>query len=272
MPRATQRFKSSSDVIVVYLLRSNFALRASSARASASAFGVCGPALAVGFGFADPDHWPAFDVPLARLSGSPPSASVAGESAGTSAGANALFIDGSASTSDGSICEYSATRRVRVENSIALRKAISLRASGSCTARSSSGTSSGTLSSSCTSRLEMRAFSAFSISASRRFGCLISGARVSSVSRSPYSVMSCAAVLMPMPGTPGTLSTESPASACTSTTFSGGTPNFSTTSGMPMRRSFMVSYIDTQSVTSCIRSLSLETMVAVAPRSQASRT
>ncbi len=76
---------------------------------------------------------------------------------------------------------------------------------------------------------------------------------------------------MPMPGTPGTLSTESPASACTSTTFSGGTPNFSITSAMPMRRSFMVSYIMMRSLTSCIRSLSEETMVAVAPRWSASR-
>ena len=38
-----------------------------------------------------------------------------------------------------------------------------------------------------------------------------------------------------------------------------------------MRRSFMVSYMVTSSVTSCIRSLSEETMVAVAPRSPASR-
>ena len=77
---------------------------------------------------------------------------------------------------------------------------------------------------------------------------------------------------MPMPGTPGTLSTLSPASACTSTTLFGGTPNFSITSAMPRRRSFIVSYIVTQSVTSCIRSLSDDTIVAVAPRSQASRT
>ena len=156
-----------------------------------------------------------------------------------------------------------------MENSIALRKAISLRASGSCTARSSSGTSRSTLSSSSTSCREIRAFSAFSIRASRRFGCLISPARNSNCSRSPYSTINCAAVLTPMPGTPGTLSVESPASACTSTTFSGGTPNFSITSGMPMRRSFMVSYIVTLSVTSCIRSLSEETMVVVAPRSPA---
>jgi len=121
------------------------------------------------------------------------------------------------------------------------------------------------LSSSSTSCREIRAFSAFSISASRRFGCLISPARMSSVSRSPYSTISWAAVLMPIPGTPGTLSVESPASACTSTTFSGGTPNFSITSAMPMRRSFMVSNMVTLSVTSCIRSLSEETMVAVAP-------
>src|SRR5665213_2323424 len=74
-----------------------------------------------------------------------------------------------------------------------------------------------------------------------------------------------------VPGVPGTLSVESPASACTSTTFSGGTPNFSITWAMPMRRSFMVSNIVTLSVTSCIRSLSEETMVAVATRSPASR-
>ena len=38
-----------------------------------------------------------------------------------------------------------------------------------------------------------------------------------------------------------------------------------------MRRSFMVSYITTLSVTSCIKSLSEDTMVVVAPRSVASR-
>ena len=46
--------------------------------------------------------------------------------------------------------------------------------------------------------------------------------------------MSWAAVLTPMPGTPGTLSVESPISACTSSTFSGGTPNFSITSSRPI--------------------------------------
>ena len=75
-----------------------------------------------------------------------------------------------------------------------------------------------------------------------------------------------------MPGTPGTLSVESPIRACTSIIFCGGTPNFSITSGMPILRSFMVSYMTTQSVTSCIRSLSEATMVALAPASQAWRT
>ena len=67
----------------------------------------------------------------------------------------------------------------------------------------------------------MRACSANSIRFSRRFCCLISEARASRVSRSPYSASSCAAVFTPMPGTPGTLSTESPASDCTSITLSG---------------------------------------------------
>ena len=76
----------------------------------------------------------------------------------------------------------------------------------------------------------MRAISALSISDCRRLSCLISLARLSSVSRSPYSPINCAAVFTPMPGTPGTLSVESPISACTSITLSGPTPNFSITS------------------------------------------
>ncbi len=123
-----------------------------------------------------------------------------------------------------------------------------------------------------TSFFDSRASSAFSISDWRRFSCLISPARASSVSRSPYSVMSAAAVLTPMPGTPGTLSVESPISDCTSITLSGGTPNFSITSAGPIRRSFMVSYMVTPSLTSCIRSLSDDTMVALAPAAQACRT
>ena len=74
-----------------------------------------------------------------------------------------------------------------------------------------------------------------------------------------------------MPGTPGTLSVESPASACTSTTLSGPTPNFSRTSASPMRRFFIGSHIEIAPPTSCIKSLSDETMVTCAPRAAAWR-
>ena len=73
---------------------------------------------------------------------------------------------------------------------------------------------------------------------------------------------------MPMPGAPGTLSTLSPHRAWTSTTFSGGTPNFSITCSRPMRRFFMVSSMKTLSPTSCIRSLSDEMMVTSPPASR----
>ena len=115
----------------------------------------------------------------------------------------------------------------------------------------------------------MRIWSAWPMSVSRRFGCLISSARASSVSRSPYSVMSWAAVLMPMPGAPGTLSTESPASACTSMTLSGPTPNFSNTSSGPIGLFFSVSNMTMPGETSCIRSLSAETMVTRPPAATA---
>ncbi len=115
----------------------------------------------------------------------------------------------------------SATRFVSAVNSIALQKATAFAPSTASTARSSSGTSSGTSVESVTSLREMRACSANSIRFSRRFCCLISGARESSVSRSPYSSRSCAAVFGPMPGTPGTLSVESPTSDCSSIIFSG---------------------------------------------------
>ena len=52
-------------------------------------------------------------------------------------------------------------------------------------------------------------------------------------------------------------------------TLSGGTPNFSMTSARPIFLSFMVSNMMTPSVTSCIRSLSDDTMVEVAPASLA---
>ena len=83
--------------------------------------------------------------------------------------------------------------------------------------------------------------------------------------------MSSAAVFTPMPGTPGTLSVESPIRACTSMTFAGGTPKRSITSSSPITLFFMVSYMRTPGRTSCIRSLSEETMVTSAPASCASR-
>jgi hypothetical protein len=72
-----------------------------------------------------------------------------------------------------------------------------------------------------------------------------------------------------MPGAPGTLSTESPISACTSTTRSGKTPNFSKTPSRSMRLFFMGSSISTPSPTSCIMSLSELTMVTRPPASRA---
>ena len=87
----------------------------------------------------------------------------------------------------------------------------------------------------------------------------------------PKVLISSAAVLTPMPLTPGTLSTLSPQSAWTSTTLSGVTPNFSITSSGPIQRSGgwpgrgMVSSrrMLPSGVTSCIRSLSDETMVTL---------
>ena len=74
--------------------------------------------------------------------------------------------------------------------------------------------------------------------------------------------------MTPMPGAPGTLSTGSPQRAWTSTTLSGGTPNFSTTCSGPIRTFFMVSSMVTRAPTSCIRSLSEEMMVTSPPASR----
>ncbi len=67
------------------------------------------------------------------------------------------------------------------------------------------------------------------------------------------------------------LSTLSPASACTSTTLSGGTPNFSTTSSGPIALSFIGSRIPMPGPTSCIRSLSEEMIVQRPPAATACR-
>ena len=162
----------------------------------------------------------------------------------------------------------SVTRRARVRNSSRSRNSPSTFGSGSASASSSTGCGSGVSQSSCTSWRERRIWSAKSISVWRRLSCLISPALASNVSRSPYSLISAEAVLTPMPGAPGTLSTLSPHSACTSTTRSGPTPNFSITCSRPMRTFFMVSNIVTWSPTSCIRSLSEETITTSPPASR----
>ena len=73
-----------------------------------------------------------------------------------------------------------------------------------------------------------------------------------------------------MPGTPGTLSVESPISACTSIDLVRRHAEFFDDLGDGRSCwSFIVSNMITQSLTSCIRSLSDETMVTLAPASQA---
>ena len=70
---------------------------------------------------------------------------------------------------------------------------------------------------------------------------------------------------MPIPGTPGTLSIESPANDWTSMTRSGLTPNFSNTSLSLIVLFFIVSNMQAPFLTSCIRSLSDETIVTRIP-------
>ena len=168
-----------------------------------------------------------------------------------------------------SLPKISATRFDKVRNSISARNPSSLSGSGSRTSRSSSVKSSGVSSSSCTNLRDRRIWSALSINVCRRLGCLISSARSSKASRSPYSLISKAAVLIPIPGAPGTLSTESPARACTSTTRSGYTPNFSKTPSRSMVLFFIASSISTPSPTSCIKSLSELMMVQHPPAARA---
>ena len=164
---------------------------------------------------------------------------------------------------------FADTRLARPRNSISASHGNRVSASGSRTSSASSPSSSGTSRRSVTRSRESRMRSACPTSTSRRFGCLISPARASRVSRSPYSAMSCAAVLIPIPGAPGTLSIESPASACTSITRSGPTPNFSITSSRPIGLFFSVSNMTMPGATSCIRSLSAEMIVTRPPAAAA---
>ena len=87
----------------------------------------------------------------------------------------------------------------------------------------------------------MRAFSLLSEIVCLRFGCLILSTFFNKFSTEPNSLINSAAVLTPMLGTPGILSELSPASACTSITLSGVTPNFSLTSSMPISLFFIES-------------------------------
>ena len=112
-----------------------------------------------------------------------------------------------------------------------------------------------------TNSLLRRAWSANSIKLSRLLFCLILEAFSNRLSKLSYSLISNDAVLIPIPGTPGILSTESPANDWTSMTLFGSTPNFSITSFFLIKRFFIVSSIDTSSFTSCIKSLSDETIV-----------
>ena len=83
----------------------------------------------------------------------------------------------------------------------------------------------------------------------------------SSASSDPNSVISLAAVLIPIPRTPGTLSTGSPMSANMSTTWSGRTPFESKSSSTPSVLSDCGSKRCVRSSTSCPRSLSRLTIL-----------
>src|SRR6266851_176327 len=143
--RAIHHRSSSRLRIVWYLLRSIFVLRAASARAVASEIGV--PLLLPALSSLPPPVLPGA-LPLALAgeglpstwsrggalwpakrspSGALPSSSTFSASGSDEKTLAPLFDPASASISAGSICEYSATRRVRLENSIAFKNAISLR-------------------------------------------------------------------------------------------------------------------------------------------------
>ncbi len=162
-------------------------------------------------------------------------------------------------------------REMMLRKPIAASQPPSLARSGSRASNASIGNGSGASSRKVTNRRDSRAASACSISASRRFDGFMAGAAASTVSRSPNSARSCAAVFGPMPGTPGTLSTELPISACTSISLSGVTPNFSITSPGPIGFCLIGSSISTPGRSSCIISLSEDTITATPSRAVTSR-
>ncbi len=123
----------------------------------------------------------------------------------------------------------------------------------------------GTSSLRVTSFLLKRALSLFANNVSLLLFWGISSAFFKSVSNVLYLLISSEAVFIPMPGTPGILSEESPAKDCTSITWLGLTPNFSITSFSPKTLLFMGSYNLISSETNCIKSLSDEITVTLAP-------
>src|ERR1700726_3728608 len=109
--------------MVWYLARSTGSFRAASARAAASEIGVPLRLAALSVRLS-PDLLGSFAAPLAgegeNRSALPPDAAADGLAPAT---APPLLFPAAASTSAGSVCAYSATRRVRAENSIAFRNA-----------------------------------------------------------------------------------------------------------------------------------------------------
>ena len=139
--------------------------------------------------------------------------------------------------------------------------------SGGVASRASTGSGSGASRRSSTRRRETRAASACATSASRCLDAFIEPTMAASSTRStvPYSRIRAAAFLGPMPGTPGTLSTLSPIKAWTSTIRRGGTPNFSSISAGPIGFCLIGSSMSVPPPTTCIRSLSDDTMVQRPP-------
>ena len=101
--------------------------------------------------------------------------------------------------------------------------------------------------------------------------CFIFSTFEISSSTEPNSFINCDAIFGPIPGTPGTLSDESPAKAWTSTTFSGLTPNFSKTVSFVICFFFIGSIIETLFFNNCIKSLSPEIIVTFLFASMAAR-
>src|SRR5947209_5862384 len=128
--RPIQALRSPTVRMVWYLVRSTGSLRAASLRASASEIGVplklealsdLSPGLAV----APPPALALSLPPPLAGEGRVGASKVASRSTPSARGTGEeLLLVPSAATSDASICEYSATRLVSDENSIAFRKAI----------------------------------------------------------------------------------------------------------------------------------------------------